>query len=790
MRLIPLICTLVFSGIANGQDTNPCKTGGQTCFFGVEINGVLCGYSIETNCDGMLYGKKISFEYSDVILKMSLLGADLDEGFKMLYAIDTASQQAVQIEVNIINGQSVSNSLTEIRDDTAYFSNFSSGVSKAIPAGKDVIFSSQTRYPHLFEDFIRNDASQKKYRVYDPLRGEITEKSYTRKSEEDIMLADSLFHTLVLEETDLSTGVKTTMWLNTVDGYNLKSIAADRIHIYLSDESVTRKITMADMNELFFAKVGKVIPEIMTLSWIKVQATINSYGENLSAALLNSHGQKFDGTVKGSLIEGVFEVEPVRYNGKNAPSFPPGFSNSPELKKYLESEFMIESNDPLIISEATRITAGSKDSWEAAVRLSKWVAENIAGALPGGVSAINSLKMREAECGGHSRLLAALCRAVGIPARMVVGCMYTTNYSGSFGQHAWTEVYMGNGGWIPVDATISEINYINAGHIRLGENASFRPVKMEIVGFRSGLDSQNTGISDSFDPMIGSYMNIDQYRMFKIIHKAGVLAIDIPGRIVLDLNPPDDQGRWYPKLTRDLSLSTENTADGKVDRIFMWKHSRLRKMTAPGANLTGIPPELTKLTGNYQSVPEKLSLDVMFTDGSLTTQEPTGKSKERIVYLKKGDIWIDKTGNYEIGFTENSENEITGMNLAVKTEFQRGEPVTTYVEPVIKESGIDAGLKKYEEIKKYGNNGYLFSVHMLHQIGHSLLRENRIDDAIKIFEKNVKEYPESFMANDALAETYLLNGREKLALKYFIAAVKINPDYEYGREKIKELKNK
>ena len=44
---------------------------------------------------------------------------------------------------------------------------------------------------------------------------------------------------------------------------------------------------------------------------------------------------------------------------------------------------------------------------------------------------------------------------------------------------------MGDAGWIPVDATINEADYIDAGHIRLGENATFRPVSMEILDFRS-----------------------------------------------------------------------------------------------------------------------------------------------------------------------------------------------------------------------------------------------------------------------------------------------------------------
>jgi tetratricopeptide (TPR) repeat protein len=210
----------------------------------------------------------------------------------------------------------------------------------------------------------------------------------------------------------------------------------------------------------------------------------------------------------------------------------------------------------------------------------------------------------------------------------------------------------------------------------------------------------------------------------------------------------------------------------------------------PDLGLNEIPVEFRKFTGNYQFAPAKLSLDVMFPDGVLTTQEPLGRSKERISYSKTGDTWIDKTGNYEIRFTTNNENEITDMILTVKTEFQRGEPVTNAVEPVLKESGIEAALKKYNEIKNLGNSEYFFSENMLHQLGHSLLKENRIDDAIKIFMKNVQEYPGSFLANDALAETYLKKGEKKLALKYFKTAIKLNPDYDYGIKMIEELKNK
>jgi transglutaminase-like putative cysteine protease len=788
LMLLLVFYTFITTGNAFPQEANPCKTGGKTNYFGIEMKNILCGYSVETYCTGMWNDKKVLYEYSDVVLKMSLLGSDVDGGFKTLYLIDPKTERAVMIDISVINNQSYVIINTRIDGDTIHFRSSNTGTEKVLLAGDDVMISSPTRYPYLLEDFIKGGANEKKYKVFDPMKGEITEKLYTRKPDENISLRDTVYKTTVLDEADLTTGVKTTLWLRKSDGYNVRANIAGRQHIYLADKSVSSRIIQANLDDLLFVKVNKTIPEMMNLTYVKVKAQINSYGENITSESLNYPGQKFTGTVVNNLIDGEFEVQPVRYNGLNAPPFPPDYSHNTMLKKYLESELTIESDDPLIISEAGRITKGSKDSWEAAVRLSKWVSENIAGAVPGGISAINTLKTQEAECGGHSRLLAAFCRALGIPARLSIGCVYTLNYTGSFGQHAWTEVYMGDAGWIPVDATFGETSYIDASHIRLGENANFRPVKMELLDYTLITKENKNSLLDSYAGLLGNYINLEQYRMFSIIKKDDVFAIKIPGRFVLDLNPPDDKGIWYPILTSEIGLLPIISPDGKTDKIVMYQHYRLKKMSAPDSGNTDLPEEYRKFYGNYQFAPVKLSVDVMFDKNEMTTQEPLGKSKERISYTKTGDAWIDKRGNYEISFVTNIENEITALLLTTKTEFIRGEPVTNVLEKVLKESGTDAMIDKYTELKGSKNSGYVFSVHMLHQIGGNLFRENKIDDALKVYLLNYKEYPDSFITNDALAETYLKMGEKKAALKFFKKSVELMPDYEYGKKMIEELK--
>ena len=54
-----------------------------------------------------------------------------------------------------------------------------------------------------------------------------------------------------------------------------------------------------------------------------------------------------------------------------------------------------------------------------------------------------------ATCGGLSSVYISILRNNGIPARFMTGG--TVHESGIFGGHVWTEFYLENYGWIPVD---------------------------------------------------------------------------------------------------------------------------------------------------------------------------------------------------------------------------------------------------------------------------------------------------------------------------------------------------
>jgi hypothetical protein len=78
----------------------------------------------------------------------------------------------------------------------------------------------------------------------------------------------------------------------------------------------------------------------------------------------------------------------------------------------------------------------------------------------GYADAVQVLKMRQADCIGHAVVLAAVARAQGIPARIVVGMAYADRYSGQrdvFSPHAWVQAWDGTR-WASYDAALGDFD--------------------------------------------------------------------------------------------------------------------------------------------------------------------------------------------------------------------------------------------------------------------------------------------------------------------------------------------
>nr|WP_238710889.1 7TM domain-containing protein [Oceanipulchritudo coccoides] len=85
----------------------------------------------------------------------------------------------------------------------------------------------------------------------------------------------------------------------------------------------------------------------------------------------------------------------------------------------------------------------------------------------GPTDALTAFRLKEASCNGKNRLLIALCRARGIPARFAKGLILENSNKRT--THAWSEVYLG-GQWIPFCPTNGYFSRIPVHYLELAKD--------------------------------------------------------------------------------------------------------------------------------------------------------------------------------------------------------------------------------------------------------------------------------------------------------------------------------
>ena len=75
----------------------------------------------------------------------------------------------------------------------------------------------------------------------------------------------------------------------------------------------------------------------------------------------------------------------------------------------------------------------------------------------------------------------------------------------------------------------------------------------------------------------------------------------------------------------------------------------------------------------------------------------------------------------------------------------------------------------------------------INSFGYQLMAENRLEDALKVFEANTELYPNAFNTHDSLGECLLKLGRTEEAVVAYRKSLELNPKNTHAREVIEEL---
>jgi hypothetical protein len=540
----------------------------------------------------------------------------------------------------------------------------------------DVILANTLYYPHLVADFAGGELASKSYPIFDGRDAQVQETVYTKVGTEKIRRAGREYETIVLDVLNKWNGMKSRLWIDPATGIAIQTQHPNRFY-YLADASVVGSLQTANLDANLLARTNISIPNVKEISYMKVRATIEPMGLWVSLEALNVQGQRFTGTVKDNLVEGVFEVEHRRYDGSQAPPFPPDFSRDPMMKEYLASSELIQSDDPVLVEKAREITKGSRDSWEAARRVSRWVSENIQGAIPGGGTARGVYDSRSGECGGHSFLMAAFCRAVGIPARVVWGGLHLPERGGVFGQHGWNEIYMGEAGWIPVDTTAGEIDYVDSGHIRIGIHHSMATAMnartMEILDYRigSGNPSESKSpVPEKYNKYLGEYAHSSRGKV-QVIVKEGSLVLDIPGKISLALKDADEKGIWQSVLSDRIYVTFGDADSGAITEARIHEILPMRRTGPLDAPPQDVPAEFRGYPGKYLLMQAQAEFLIQYENGALLLNNQAAKRITRLKPPGPDGRWQDESGSLSVRFALNAKGDAETLIMETVTRFKR-----------------------------------------------------------------------------------------------------------------------
>lgn len=106
---------------------------------------------------------------------------------------------------------------------------------------------------------------------------------------------------------------------------------------------------------------------------------------------------------------------------------------------------------------------------------------------------------------------------------------------------------------------------------------------------------------------------------------------------------------------------------------------------------------------------------------------------------------------------------------------------------ILMKDGAKKAIQYYETQKYFNEKIFFFTEAQINHFGYDFLNDKRFEDAILLFELNIKTFPKSFNVYDSYAEALMKVGRFKESEIYYLKSIELNPKNENGKKKLREL---
>ena len=176
---------------------------------------------------------------------------------------------------------------------------------------------------------------------------------------------------------------------------------------------------------------------------------------------------------------------------------------------------------------------------------------------------------------------------------------------------------------------------------------------------------------NKYKEYLGEYANIENKDVFKVLVKNGSLAIDVPNRIVVPLNDPNEAGLWYSKPSKNLYFTFKKNKTGKVTEMIVHEVAFMPKQ--PNIEKIGndVPEKFKQYIGDYLFVAMQVEYSVLYKDGSLAYIDPFSKKTVKLQPPDDKGIWKDEFNKNTITFDLDDKGNVKSMNVDGATIFAK-----------------------------------------------------------------------------------------------------------------------
>jgi Predicted membrane protein (DUF2306)/Tetratricopeptide repeat len=123
----------------------------------------------------------------------------------------------------------------------------------------------------------------------------------------------------------------------------------------------------------------------------------------------------------------------------------------------------------------------------------------------------------------------------------------------------------------------------------------------------------------------------------------------------------------------------------------------------------------------------------------------------------------------------------------VKIAYDSRKSIAQTLSATIASGGVDQAVAEYHQLEDAQPSAYNFDEDELNTLGYQLIHANKFNDAIRVFQLNVEEYPKSANAFDSLGEAYMDAGNKAQAIASYQKSLQLNPKNHNAVQMLQKL---